>query len=106
MQFLVIARQSSSPPPEMFVPLIGAMEAWVAQLRASGKGKATWAFAGTGGGGGVLEVESHEELDAIMSRFPFAPFSTVEIIALSNLDESLANARTFVQEMMAGMAKP
>jgi muconolactone delta-isomerase len=86
--------------------MIGAMEGWVAQLRASGKAKAVWAFAGTGGGGGVLEVESHEELDAIMARFPFAPFSTIEILALSSLDESLANARASVQEMMAGMAKP
>jgi muconolactone delta-isomerase len=90
----------------MLVPMIGAMEGWVAQLRASGKAKAVWAFAGTNGGGGVLEVESHEELDAIMARFPFAPFSTIEILALSSLDESLANARAFVQEMMAGMAKP
>ena len=51
--------------------------------RAQGKAKALWAFAGTNGGG-VLEVESHEELDAIMARFPFAPFSTIEIIALSD----------------------
>ena len=104
MQFLVITRQSMPPPPEMLMPMIGAMEAWVAQNRASGKATATWAFAGTPGGAGVVEVESHEELDAIMSRFPFGPYSTVEIIALSNLDESLANAKAFVGEMMAGMA--
>ena len=76
----------------------------MAQNRASGKATAAWAFAGTIGGGGVLEVESHEELDAIMSRFPFAPFSTVEVIALSNLEDSLNNAKTFVEEMLAGMA--
>jgi muconolactone delta-isomerase len=106
MQFLVITKPASPPPPEMLVPMIGAMEAWVAQHRASGKIKAVWAFAGTNGGGGVLEVESHEELDAIMARFPFAPFSSIEIIALSDLGQSLANGRAFVQEMMAGMAKP
>jgi muconolactone delta-isomerase len=106
MQFLVITRQSSPPPPEMLVPMIGAMEAWASQLRASGKAKAMWSFAGTNGGGGLLDVESHEELDEIMSRFPFGPFSHVEIIALSSLDAGLANARAFVQEMMAGMAKP
>jgi muconolactone delta-isomerase len=106
MRFLVITKQASAPPPEMLVPMIGAMEAWVAQHRASGKMTAVWAFAGTNGGGGVLEVESHEELHAIMSRFPFAPFSSIEIIALSDLDQSLANGRAFVQEMMAGMAKP
>jgi muconolactone delta-isomerase len=90
----------------MLIPMLGAMEAWLAEVRASGKATAFWAFAGTVGGGGVLEVASHEELDAIMTRFPFGPFSTIEIIALSNLDESLANARTFFQEMMAGMPKP
>ena len=68
--------------------------------------KSVYSFAGTPGGGGVLEVESHEELDAIMARFPFAPFSSIEIIALSDLDTSLANAKAFVQEMMAGMAQP
>ena len=92
--------------PEMVIPLIDAMTAWLAQHRASGKAKATWAFAGTNGGGGVIEVDSHEELDAIMARFPFAPFSNIEILALSDIDQSLANAKAFVQEMMAGMAKP
>jgi len=106
MQFLIVTRQSTPPPPEMLMPMLGAMDAWVAQVRASGKTKALWAFAGTAGGGGVLEVDSHEELDAIMSRFPFAPFSTIEIIALSDLDASLANAKAFFGEMMAGMAKP
>ncbi|MDP9223563.1 MAG: muconolactone Delta-isomerase family protein [Actinomycetota bacterium] len=52
----------------------------------------------------MLDVESHEELDAIMSRFPFAPFSTIEIIPLSDIDESLAHAKAFVGEMLAGMA--
>ncbi len=106
MQFLVITRQKTPPPPDMLVPLLGAMEAWVAQNRASGKAKAMWSFAGTIGGGGVVEVESHEELDAIMARFPFGPFSTIEIIALSDIDQGLANAKSVVQEMMAGMAKP
>jgi hypothetical protein len=28
MQFLIITKQSSPPPPEMAVPLMEAMEAW------------------------------------------------------------------------------
>jgi len=106
VQFLVITRQTTPPPPEMLLPMIGAMEAWSTGLRASGKAPAMWSFAGTNGGGGLLDVESHEELDAIMARFPFGPFSHVEIIALSDLDAGLANAKAVVQEMMAGMAKP
>ena len=105
MQFLVITKQGSPTPPEMVVPMLAEMSAWVAQHRASGKMTAVWAFAGTTGGGGVLEVDSHEELDAIMARFPFAPFSSVEVIPLADLDISLANGKAFVQEMMAGMTK-
>jgi muconolactone delta-isomerase len=105
VQFLIITRQTTPPPPEVLLPMIGAMEAWSAGLLASGKAPAMWSFAGTNGGGGLLEVESHEELDAIMARFPFGPFSHVEIIALSNLNAGLANAKAVVQEMMAGMAK-
>ena len=104
MQFLVITRQKTPAPPEMLMPMLGAMEAWLAQNRTSGKATAMWGFAGTIGGGGVLEVESHEELDAIMSRFPFGPFSTIEIIPLCSIEESLTNAKAFVGEMMAGMA--
>ena len=104
MQFLVITRQKTPAPPEMLMPMLGATEAWLAQNRASGKAKAMWGFAGAIGGGGVLEVESHEELDAIMSRFPFGPFSTIEIIALSDIDATIANAKAFAEEMMAGMA--
>ena len=48
---------------------------------------------------------SHEELDAIMARFPFAPFSSIEIIPLADLDQSIANSRALVQEMMASMTK-
>lgn len=103
MQFLVITRQKTPAPPEMLMPMLSAMEAWLAQNRASGKATAMWGFAGTIGGG-LLEVESHEELDAIMSRFPFAPFSTVEIIPLCAIEDSLNNAKAFVGEMLAGMA--
>ena len=104
MQFLVITRQKTPAPPEMLMPMLGAMETWVAQNRASGKAKEVWGFAGAIGGGGVLEVQSHEELDAIMSRFPFAPFSTVEIIPLCAIEDSLNNAKAFVGEMLAGIA--
>ena len=56
MQFLVITKQTTPPPPEMVIPLVEAMEAWVAEGRASGQSKAIWSFAGTPGGGGIIEA--------------------------------------------------
>lgn len=93
MQFLVLARQFSAPPIDLVAPLLGATQDWVARHRASGKMTSAWAFAGTPNGGGVLEVDSHEELDEIVGEFPFAPFSTMEVIALSDLDRSLETAK-------------
>ena len=57
----------------MVMPLIDAREAWVAKGRADGTLKAAWAFAGTQAGGGIAEVDSHEQLDAIMAGFPSGP---------------------------------
>lgn len=103
MQFLIITRQTNAPPPEMILPLIEAMEAWLAQHRASGKLKEAWSFAGTPGGGGIAEVSSHEELDAIMVGFPFGPFSSVEAIALGDLDQSLESTKATIGQMMEMM---
>lgn len=100
MQFLVVTRQSAAPPVEMMLPLMDAMDAWLAQHRASGKIAQVWSFAGTGGGGGVVEVDSHEELDEIMGGFPWGPWSEIDIYPLSDLDRSLATNRAVFQQMM------
>ena len=103
MQFLVITKQTGPPPPEMVVPLIEAMQAWVAEGRASGTNKSSWSFAGMPGGSGFIEVDSHEELDEIMIRFPFAPFSSIEIIALADIDKALEGVKATYQKMMEMM---
>jgi muconolactone delta-isomerase len=87
----------------MVLPLVGAMEAWVARWRAAGKFRLIWATAGSPGGGGVVDVDSPEELDVIMSGFPFGPYSTIKVHALSDLDQSLVTLRTTVQQMMEMM---
>jgi len=103
MQFLVMTKQTTSPPPEMLLPLVGAMEAWVAAQRAAGKVRMIWSLAGAQGGGGVVEVESPEELDAVMAGFPFGPFSTIDVYALSDLDQSLVTYRNAVIQMLEMM---
>jgi muconolactone delta-isomerase len=103
MQFLIIAKPSSPPPPEMLMSLIDAMEAWLAKNQADGTLKSSWSFAGTQGGGGILEVDSHEQLDAIMAGFPFGPFNSIEVHALSDLGQSLAANRAVVMQMMEMM---
>jgi muconolactone delta-isomerase len=100
MRFLIVTQASSPFPPEMAMALTQAMKQWADTHRASGKMEQIWNFAGLAGGGGILNVDSHEELAAIMSGFPFAPFSKIEVYARSDLDAGLDAFTAAIQQMM------
>lgn len=101
MRFLIVTISNSPMPPDMGPMLVNAMKEWLATYRANGKIEQTWSFAGITGGGGILNVESHEELDEIMTSFPFGPFSKIEVYPLSDLDRSL-DAASQVMQRFAG----
>ena len=102
MRFLVLTEGRNPVPPEMAMPMMDTMDAWLAEHRASGKLEDVWSYAGRPGGGGILNVDSHEELDAIMVGFPFSQTSSVSVHALADLDASLANSRKQFAAMMGG----
>ena len=102
VRFLIITEGRDPVPPEMAMPMFDMMDAWLAEHRGSGKLEAVWSFAGRPGGGGVVNVDSHEELDAIMAGFPFGQTSSMSIIPLADLDTALANGRQMFARMMGG----
>ncbi len=102
MRFLVVTKSRMPFPPEMAMGLIDAMEGWVRKYTASGKFEQVWGVAGAQAGGGILNVNSLEEVDAIMAEFPFGPFSDVEVYGLVDLETTLNNAKQAIQ----GMAQP
>jgi muconolactone delta-isomerase len=99
MRFLIVTVSNAPMPPEQAPMLVGAMKQWVNTHRSSGKLEQVWSFAGVAGGGGILDVESHEELDEIMTGFPFANFSKVEVYPLADLDRSLQVFEKMLQQM-------
>ncbi len=103
MKFLVVTKSREAMPPEMILPALQMMKKWVAENRASGKLVDTWAFAGTIGGGGILDVDSADELDAIMTKFPFGATSSIEIHPLTNLEDALDRAEANITEIMNAM---
>ena len=103
MKFLVVTKSREAMPPEMALPALQMMKKWVAVNRASGKLVDTWAFAGTLGGGGILDVETADELDAIMGKFPFAGTSSVEVYPLTNMDDALDRGEANITEIMTAM---
>jgi len=102
MKFLLMTESRDPLPPDMAMPMLDMMSAWLSEHRASGKLLDSWSYAGRPGGGGLLEVDSHEELDAIMTGFPFGQTSTISVYPLADLDAALANAKKMFETMMSG----
>jgi len=102
MRFLVIGKNRSPVPPDIAPALFDAMIAWVNKIKASGKVEALWGTAGVAGGGAILNVDSADELDAIMIEFPFAPFSEITIVLIVDIVESLQRSKQAMLAMMQG----
>lgn len=99
MRFLIVTRSKHLIPPEAGPALIDAMTAWTDRMTRSKKMEQVWSFAGIPGGGGILNVDSLEELDAIMTEFPFGPFSEIEVYPLADLKAAMANFKRVMQQM-------
>ncbi len=101
MRFLVVTTGRDPVPPDMGMAMIQMMQGWLAEHRASGKLEQAWSFAGQVGGGGIANVDTHEELDAMMAGFPFGQTSHVNVYPLADLDAALAGGLETMQAMMA-----
>ena len=84
--------------------LVDAMQAWMQEQTATKKMEQIWGFAGIPGGGGILNVASPDEADAVMAGFPFLPFSNVTLYALVDLGPKLERTKQVAQQRLAGMA--
>jgi muconolactone delta-isomerase len=102
MKFLVLTKSKMPFPPEMALGLLDAMDGWTQKYTANGKLEQVWSFAGISGGGGIANVNSLEELTAIMIEFPFGPFSDIEIYGLSDIEKAMGNLRAAAQAMAPG----
>ena len=105
MKFLVISKPKHMVPPEFTVPLIDAFTAFLDKYSATGQLESVWSYAGTQGGGGIANVDTMEELDAIMAEYPFGPFSDVEVYPLTDLRESLQRTKQIAQMMAQQMGQ-
>ena len=101
MRFLVMSTPRFPIPPELTPVLLKAMEDWVKRHTASKKLEQTWGFV-SGGGGGIVNVASHEELSAILTEMPFTPFAETHVNALIPIEVSMNNFK----QAMARMSQP
>ena len=78
------------------------MIAWNEKLIKEKKIEQNWNFAGIWGGGGILNVNTAEELNAIMTEFPLGPFSEIEVYILSDLKSAMVAMKKVAQMMAPG----
>ncbi len=91
MKFLVTSKPKHMVPPEVSVALIDAMGPWASKYAA--KFDQIWGFAGIAGGGAIVNVNSLEELDAMMAEFPMGGLSEMEISPITDLEGALQRAK-------------
>ena len=87
-------------PPQMALGLFEGLLGWEKENSSKGKMEQSWSFAGLQGGGGILNVESLEELDAIMTSFPLAPFSETEVLPLVEIGPSVERVKQAIRAMV------
>ncbi|MBI4288438.1 MAG: hypothetical protein HY671_08440 [Chloroflexi bacterium] len=99
MRFLVVAKSKSPFPPEMALGLFDAFGAWAKKYTGNKKAEQLWGFAGLPAGGGILNVESFDELDAIMSEWPIGPFADTEVYPLVDIQTSIQHTKKAILAM-------
>jgi muconolactone delta-isomerase len=100
MKFLIVSKSKHLVPPEVMTGAIDAMKSWLQKYKE--KIEQSWGFADTQGGGGILDVESLEELDLILTEFPMGPFSELHVHGLVALEPSLERLQIALQSMSSG----
>jgi muconolactone delta-isomerase len=100
MKFLILTSPKHLVPPEVLVKAIEAMAPW--QERHKAKFVAIWGNAGTQGGGGVVDVDTVGELDALMTEFPLQGISDIKITPLVDLEETLTRALETLRAQAGG----
>jgi muconolactone delta-isomerase len=63
--------------------------------------EAAFSFAEGGGGCGIVNVTSHEELNEMLISSPMGPFSNYEVRALADFDRGIDNGIRAMQAMAA-----
>ena len=105
MKFLLLSTPRYQIPPEMILPILDGFSAFLSKYTESGNIQESWSFAGVTSGAGIFEVDSHEELDAMLAESPLAPFSEIAIYPLVDLQESIQRGKQIAQARMEAMAK-
>jgi hypothetical protein len=107
MKFLLIVtpRRDSSIPPTAVAQMLAAQRDWLHDRRDDGTVEFVYSFA-TGGGCGVVNVESHEALNQLLLDSPAFIVNDYDARALADIDISLGNAIAALERAAGAVPQP
>ncbi len=100
MKFLITTKIVRPAEPHVMMNMMEGTKEWIRHYREEGKMEFVYSLAGNKGGIGLLNVDSNEELDNIMSEFPMAMATEIEVIPLTDVITSLEKMQSQIQKMM------
>jgi hypothetical protein len=99
MKYLITAKPGTTPiPMEQGAVLLQAGLDWINSKLADGTLDAAFNIIG-GGGTGIGNAESHEEILGFLLEYPLYPFFSWEVTPLLDLDESIKKYIAFYEGM-------
>lgn len=99
MKFMVMPMQTRTVPPELMSTLVEVTAEWMGWAKKSGKFDCIYCISGQPGGIGIVNVNSLEELNDVVSGYPMTPFCEVGVYPLSDIDQAMSALREQVKKM-------
>jgi hypothetical protein len=90
MKFLVLAGPAPiQPPPAVMADVMKAFKKWMAEQIKTGTVDCAFGYAAGGGGCGIVNASSGEELMELMVGSPLGPFSTFDLRPLADFNSGM-----------------
>jgi hypothetical protein len=102
MRALIVARQKTPPPMELMPMLVGGFQQWREQHR--NRMEHFSFFAGGTGGCGIVTVDDEMELHKLVTSWPLALHSDMQVEILVDGDEALQFMAELIESQAAQMA--
>jgi muconolactone delta-isomerase len=90
------------PTPEQWKGMLETLETSVARLqdlKKKGKVECYYGLSGIRGGFGIIDVESHEELDELITNLPVSALGQIEVHPIISLESKLETFKKSMTQM-------
>jgi hypothetical protein len=107
MKFLVTVtpRRDAPIPPGVVADILSAQQEWLNQKAADGTVECDYGFVG-GGGCGIVNADSHEEMHALIVGSPAFGIGDYEIRALADRNETIEAGVAALRQAASMMPAP